>query len=67
MLLVNRGKSFFTDNSETWPLNLGLKESHFFLGLPVVPKIKQWITQKSEGVNRITKSRVYIATGITQE
>jgi hypothetical protein len=32
--ILNRGKSFYTDDSDIWPL----KESLYFLGL--VPKIK---------------------------
>ena len=43
--ILDRAKLFFMDDSDIWPL----KESQFFLGL--VPKIWQWITQESEGLN----------------
>jgi hypothetical protein len=51
-VIVNKAKSFYTDDADIWPL----KESCYFLGL--VPKIKQWITHESQGMNAITRERI---------
>ena len=50
--IINKAKSFFTDNPDIWPL----KESCYFLGF--VPNIRKWITTDSDGTNGITKERI---------
>jgi hypothetical protein len=51
-VIINKAKFFFTDDPDIWPL----KESRYFLGL--VPKIRQWLTQESDGMNGVTRERI---------
>jgi hypothetical protein len=50
--ILNKAKSFFTDNPDIWPL----KESYYFLGF--VPSIRKWITADSDSTNGITRERI---------